>query len=458
MVDIGRKSSDAGKLRERVRLLTKELDDIEHRHEEGVRTLREAIVVIGGMVPKEQTPAVGKAFVAFRKVASARKMDYDAFGEALDELKSAIVAEPTDYGPGASAQAKETAQAKASRHVSLALLHGLRLGDENFDPRLDKAIDEIGNYVSSGAVRPAMAVLADLLDEFRVALNSRLHSAEQALKDIVSEVLRTETELIETFTRATSELESDGKGQADQMSSTLASLLEDINGAPDMETLKMRALSHIRTLRDQIKTRRAMEVSKQQQIMSEMDQVREALDETKRHMSSFEKLTEKLSREAMTDPLTKIWNKRAFSQRLATVMQHRGSSPLFLIVFDIDFFKGINDNFGHKAGDRALETIAKFANSALRKEDTLFRYAGDEFVILMTDIDLPTAQAIAERVRQAAEKIRFTYGGKGEIRLTLSIGLAAAKAGDTPETLFERADQSLLEAKRQGRNRVVTAD
>ena len=259
------------------------------------------------------------------------------------------------------------------------------------------------------------------------------------------------------FTRATNDLESDGKGHAEQMAGTLASLLEDINGAPDMETLKFRALSHIRTLRDQIKTRRAQEVSRQQAILTEMDQVREALDETKRHMSSFEKLTEKLSREALTDPLTKIWNKRAFSQRLAVELQKSDMSKLYLIVFDIDFFKGINDNYGHKAGDRALEAIAKYASAALRKEDILFRYAGDEFVILMTEIDLPTAQAIAERVRQAAEKIRFTYGGKGEIRLTLSIGLAGAQAADTPETFFERSDQALLEAKRQGRNRVVTA-
>lgn len=457
MVDIGRKSSDVGKLRERVRILTKELDDIEHRHEEGVRTLRESLVLIAGMVPKEQTPVVGKAFVAFRKVASAKKLNYEAFEEALDNLKSAIVAEPTDYGPGASDQAKETAQAKAARHVSLALLHGLRLGDESFDPSLDKAIDKIGAFVASGAVRPAMAVLADLLDDFRVALNSRLKSAEQALKDIVSEVLRTETELIDSFTKATNEMEVDGKGHADQLSSTLATLLEDINGAPDMETLKLRALSHIRTLRDQIKTRRAQEVSKQQAILSEMDQVREALDETKRHMSSFEKLTAKLSKEALTDPLTKIWNKRAFSQKLSAILQHADKSNTYLIVFDIDFFKGINDNFGHKAGDRALEAIAKFAASALRKDDILFRYAGDEFVILMSDIDQPTAQSVAERVRVAAEKIRFTYGGKGEIRLTLSIGLAGARASDTPETLFERADQALLDAKRQGRNRVVTA-
>ena len=177
MVDIGRKSSDVSKLRERVRLLTKELDDIEHRHEEGVKTLREALVVLSGMVPKEQTPSVGKAFETFRKKASTKKMDYEAFEESLENLKSAIVAEPTDYGPGASEEAKETAQAKASRHVSLALLHGLRLGDETFDPRLDKAIDKIGSFVASGAVRPAMALLADLLDDFRIALNSRLQSA-----------------------------------------------------------------------------------------------------------------------------------------------------------------------------------------------------------------------------------------------------------------------------------------
>ncbi|WP_449246097.1 GGDEF domain-containing protein [Desulfarculus baarsii] len=456
MVDTGAKSAEAAKLRQRVRDLTDELDSIEAKHAEAMAALREAVPVLCGLAPKEQSPLVAKALEALRRAADKNADDAN-LRQALEALKSAIVAEPRDYGPGASAKAKESAQSEAARHVSLALLHGLRLGDEAFDARLDKAIDAIGGHVAAGAVRPAMAILVDLLDEFRLAHGKRLEAAERALKEVVGEVLTTEAELMATFSRAADDLASGGAAHANNLTAALAGLLEDINHAPDLETMKTRAIGHIRAMREQIKNRREQELTQQAQVLSEMSRVRAALDETKAHVSAVEHISQRLAHEALTDPLTKVWNKRALAQRLAEALEKHDPLVVCLIVFDIDFFKSINDNFGHRAGDKALESIAAHAARTLRRDDDLFRYAGDEFVILMTNIDLKTAHAVAERVRAAAEKIRFTYAGKGEIRLTLSLGLANGRQGDSAASLFERADQALLDAKRQGRNRVVVA-
>ena len=190
---------------------------------------------------------------------------------------------------------------------------------------------------------------------------------------------------------------------------------------------------------------------------NELQSVRQTLTDTRQQMQRVEKQSEEYSQAALTDPMTKVWNKRALSQALRELLGRPQVKPFSLIFFDIDYFKHINDTFGHQAGDRALKAIAEHTGKALRQNDTLYRYAGDEFVIVLTETDINSAKEVAERVRKAAENIKFTYRGEKGLMVTVSMGVSQAQTGDTPEVLLERADQALLEAKRAGRNRVVAA-
>jgi diguanylate cyclase (GGDEF)-like protein len=171
-------------------------------------------------------------------------------------------------------------------------------------------------------------------------------------------------------------------------------------------------------------------------------------------MQKMQEESKRLGKEATTDPMTGVLNKRAFSNLLDKHLANPAAQPVSLIVFDIDYFKRINDRFGHQAGDRALKAIAEQASSSLRGDDVLFRYAGDEFVIVLPKTQTSDAGKVAERVRLAAEKISFSYKGENHISITISLGLSQSIQGDKSDTLFERADQALLEAKEQGRNRV----
>ena len=130
-------------------------------------------------------------------------------------------------------------------------------------------------------------------------------------------------------------------------------------------------------------------------------------------------------------------------------------SVLFL---DLDRFKLVNDRHGHLVGSRALRQLAQVLAQCVRQVDTLARYGGDEFTIVLVDTGLETAQRIAERIRRTVEETWFDGGRGGSLRLTLSIGIAAyPQHGATRETLLDLADKAMYRAKSLGRNRVCSA-
>jgi diguanylate cyclase (GGDEF)-like protein len=160
---------------------------------------------------------------------------------------------------------------------------------------------------------------------------------------------------------------------------------------------------------------------------------------------------------AMTDPLTKVLNRRAFSQKFSDEIERaaRYKRPILVAMLDVDHFKMFNDMEGHVFGDEALRKIASLLTSNLRKSDTLARYGGEEFIIMMPETGVARGKEICERLRLSIENARF-QGQKQEAFLTISIGIAAfPDDGATAEELVKSADSSLYAAKEGGRNRVM---
>lgn len=163
--------------------------------------------------------------------------------------------------------------------------------------------------------------------------------------------------------------------------------------------------------------------------------------------------------DASTDPLTGLANKRYFTSRLAKELRRaeRYHRPLSLIFTDLDHFKHINDSYGHHIGDEALVAFAGCLCNGVRDTDTIARYGGEEFVILLPETSLAQATLLADRLRRAVQASSITTQ-QGPLSLTISCGVSAYPAtADTIETLVANADQAMYEAKRQGRNRVITA-
>lgn len=169
--------------------------------------------------------------------------------------------------------------------------------------------------------------------------------------------------------------------------------------------------------------------------------------------------TRVLKKWAITDSLTGLDNRR-YTLEMGELEFQRALSlrrPVSALMLDIDFFKNVNDQFGHPAGDQVLKMIAGRFRQQLRSIDMLGRYGGDEFIVVLIDTGLEGAQAIAERLRLSISEVPFETD-KGSVQLSVSIGVAAL-AGDCPDfaTLIDQADKALYEAKTRGRNRVQTA-
>jgi len=167
---------------------------------------------------------------------------------------------------------------------------------------------------------------------------------------------------------------------------------------------------------------------------------------------------------ALHDGLTRLYSRTALDLRLkAAVAQRDAAVPWCFVIGDVDHFKRVNDEFGHVAGDRLLAKVARRLEESLRREDEIgfiARYGGEEFGIILPRTSLELAARVAERIRAAIVGAAWEVGsedGPHPVRLTISMGVAEFRPGDTPESLVQRADAALYRAKQEGRDRVVIA-
>ncbi|MGL6417275.1 sensor domain-containing diguanylate cyclase [Aeromonas allosaccharophila] len=158
------------------------------------------------------------------------------------------------------------------------------------------------------------------------------------------------------------------------------------------------------------------------------------------------------------DSLTQVHNRAALDERLEQEYKRwlRYRTPLCMAIIDIDHFKNINDNYGHMAGDKALKVVAKALQSALRDTDFIARFGGEEFVVLLPNINPDKFQKPLETLRQTIKSIPFRFRD-AKVEITISIGATLFKDGDNPSDVFERADKALYHAKNTGRDQVTLA-
>jgi two-component system cell cycle response regulator len=178
----------------------------------------------------------------------------------------------------------------------------------------------------------------------------------------------------------------------------------------------------------------------------------------KRHADLLKARLEESVEMAITDGLTGLHNRRYMEGHLKTLVTQsiQSGRSLSLLVADIDFFKSVNDTYGHDAGDQVLREFARRFRRNTRGIDLACRLGGEEFVIIMPDTDLARAIQVGERLRATIAADPFPITANKELRVTASVGISTLEyRDDTPETLFKRADRALYSAKREGRNRVV---
>ncbi len=173
-----------------------------------------------------------------------------------------------------------------------------------------------------------------------------------------------------------------------------------------------------------------------------------------------EQFQQQMYESALRDGLTRVYNRKHFDDLIGKEFAYaaRHAAPLALLFIDLDFFKRVNDTFGHPAGDFVLTEVSSILASAVRSEDVVARFGGEEFCVLCRGTDADGARELAERLRVEIEQRRLVYGTK-VIPVTISVGVAAMPDSTMTQStaLLAAADKALYEAKRAGRNRVVVA-
>jgi diguanylate cyclase len=187
------------------------------------------------------------------------------------------------------------------------------------------------------------------------------------------------------------------------------------------------------------------------------------LDESRREIEKLRGEILQAREDALTDKLTGLLNRRgfelAFQDGLAAHDRRLSPSPSLLIA-DVDHFKKINDGYGHTFGDDVIRTVAKILRDNVKGKDVAARYGGEEFIVLLPDTPLQGAHFLAEKIRTTVAQSRFRRSNDSEAdaSVTISIGVARYRHGETPLDLIERADVALYASKANGRNRVTVAE
>lgn len=234
-------------------------------------------------------------------------------------------------------------------------------------------------------------------------------------------------------------------GSTTQYGESLRAFTDDLAGAAlNRARIREVVAGLVATTREVASNNRTLE-ARMRDSRSEIEGLRETLEATRI--------------ESLTDPLTGLANRKQFEQSLgqATAAAGAKGDPLSLVVLDIDFFKRFNDLYGHLTGDQVLRLVAIVMREQVPAPAILSRFGGEEFGIVLPGQDREAAFALAERIRIAVMGRELVKRSTGESlgKVTVSLGVAAYRRGDTPVSLLERADLHMFAAKRRGRNRSV---
>jgi len=244
--------------------------------------------------------------------------------------------------------------------------------------------------------------------------------------------------VVETFRKAFDE----GAASDDRVRAQLARL-RDACADPDPAALR-RTVEEVReSLEAALEERATRQASALDVLGLRLQQVRSDLREA-RH-------------DAATDPLTGVPNRAGFDERLESgaLLNSYGSKPESLLLLDLDHFKRVNDEHGHRAGDHVLREVARVLETVVvRRSDFVARYGGEEFAVILDDTDEASAVSVANRLLRAVREMTVEWEG-ATIALTVSIGVSPIRPGDEASTWFEEADRALYRAKGGGRDRIA---
>lgn len=254
--------------------------------------------------------------------------------------------------------------------------------------------------------------------------------------------------------------------EADQASETLDAVVNaqvqdihaDMSSADDLNDLKTKVEKRLNIVSDHIREYRISEQQRCSNAQQNVESMQSRLQQLEQESGKLRTLIIEKNKEATFDAFTKIPNRLAYEEKALEELPRckRFATPLSMAVWDIDFFKDINDTYGHKVGDKVLMAVAQLLEERMRETDFIARYGGEEFVIFLPGTTDQNSLVLTEALCEKIAACKFNHQGQ-IIRITMSCGITHYIENDDQESMFERADKALYAAKDNGRNQCMTA-
>ncbi len=322
-----------------------------------------------------------------------------------------------------------------------------------------KQVDALKSRIGKLEDSPDLSIIlrdtAIIVNDLQSALQLELNDVQNFLAKITSRL-----EEVEDCFRDLSSTETESRNETQQLNDNIQNnvqnIREGIAQGNDLSDIKQTIENRLSFIELSIEKFLHSSQSRQQVWKEKIGTLNGRIDNMKEETNKLHKRIQEEYKKAKTDALTGISNRLAYNEKIKHEFARwqRHSKPLSVCVIDVDKFKGVNDNYGHKAGDKVLKTIAEVCFSKIRKIDFFARYGGEEFVLVLPETSLDQAKVVAENLRHEIEICNFHYAKKA-VAITISCGVAEFAKGDNTDSIFNRADKALYAAKKTGRNRVI---
>jgi len=449
--------------KDKYRELVRELEDKEHawsRLEAALRAAAGKLAVAALGRSPELDAAIDHVMAVLRTDPTALNLDSSMTG-LVRALKAEAAVETKSAPPGAAAGGVvivPTASAVTDEIVILLRALVRRLAE--MPPLAETAATltrrlEIG--VPEAGWEPFLRSVADAVGEVVTALEAQRRELENFLEQVTQQLSEFEN-WAKWQTDAAQSRRDDTAGLEQTVQVEMQVLNQEVASSPDLAYLKTRVQARLDGVAQQLREFRHKEQRRHAEDERRTSELRGEITKLKGRTAELAEICAEQEARLMIDSLTNTHSRYAYERRLDEEFQRwqRHAQPLSFSIWDIDLFKRINDSYGHDAGDRLLRGVADLFGTNKRAEDFLARIGGEEFVLLLPMTSLEAAKNVADKLRAAVENAVFRHHG-APVPVTISCGLTEFRAGDTPTSVYERADRALYEAKAAGRNRCVSA-
>lgn len=424
---------------------------------EFARLVIEAMQIPVGAESEQEAPGLLARLFQRRKPAAAEEAP--PIRGTVAETESGR--QPVPVNRGRADQSAVFAAAAELSGISLPALRDLFLeflDSLSFPPAFSDKVQLVRDMLLEGfavdEVRSVTHSVVALVAEMRNTLGSEKHELEVFLHSLTERLRELDSLVDGAETQRRAAVES-GRRLGEAVDAQVSDIERTVNSATDLNQMKTMIQGSLENIRQHLAEQRRQEEARQLELEAQLKQMTSRVSDMEQESSQLRQRLEQERIQATTDPLTGVPNRLAFDQRMMqeSARWERYGGALTLLLCDIDYFKRINDTYGHKAGDKALRVIANTLARHLRASDFLARVGGEEFAVILPETAPQAAEKVAEKLRWAVQSCEFVYQGK-PVPITISGGYSQFGEGDKPDDVYQRADAALYEAKRAGRNRM----